>query len=167
VEVTVLERSTVRVRRLVATIVALVAAVWFGAVALGPAAVAQATVAEGEVCPVSGNTAVSSTSGQALICTPLQDNGPAGDLRWRVQTAANTPLDPAVSTTVAGETTTSSTTTTTAVPATAPPTTAAPMPTTGVDSGRWAGEAGILVVTGAVLVAAGRRRRRRGFGVPA
>gem|GEM_PF-5502101 len=161
-----LERSTVRVRRLVATIVAVVAAVWFGAVALGPAAVAQATVAEGEVCPVSGNTAVSSTSGQALICTPLQDNGPAGDLRWRVQTAANTPIDPAAPTTVAGETT-SSTTITTAVPATAPPTTAAPMATTGVDSGRWAGEAGILVVTGAVLVAAGRRRRRRGFGVPA
>jgi len=161
-----LEQATVRVRRLVAIVVAVVATATFGGFVLSPAAVAQATVAEGEACPVSGNTAVSSTSGQALICTPLQDNGPAGDLRWRVQTAANTPLDPAVTTTVAGDTTT---TTSATVPAstTAPPTTAAAMPTTGVDSGRWAGEAAILVIIGAVLVTAGRRRRRRGFGVPA
>lgn len=162
-----LEQATVRVRRLVAIMVAVVATAWFGGFVLSPAAVAQATVAEGEACPVSGNTAVSSTSGQALICTPLQDTGPAGELRWRVQTAANTPLDPAVTTTVAGDTTTT-TSATVPAPTTAPPTTAAaPMPTTGVDSGLWAGEAVILVIIGAVLVTAGRRRRRRGFGVPA
>ncbi|MEN3314260.1 MAG: hypothetical protein V7605_494 [Acidimicrobiaceae bacterium] len=160
------EQTRAGMKRLAAGIVGVVATLWLGGAALAPAAVAQATVSEGDACPVAGNTAVSSTSGQALICTTMLDNGAgAGDLRWRVQTAANTPLDPVTSTTVAGDTTT--TTTPAVTTPTTPPTTTAPMPTTGVDSGRWAGEAGILIATGGVLVAAGRRRRRRGFGVPA
>lgn len=160
------EQATVGMKRLTAGIVAVVATLWLGGAALAPAAFAQATVSEGDPCPVAGNTAVSSTSGQPLICTTLLDNGVGGsDLRWRVQTAANTPPDSLTSTTVTGDTTTTTTTPAVTAPTT-PPTTAAPMPTTGVDSARWAGEAAILIATGGVLVAAGRRRRRRGFGVP-
>lgn len=161
------EQARVGMKRLTAGIIGVVATLWLGGAALAPAAFAQATISEGDTCPVASSTAVSSTSGQALICTTLLDNGAgAGDLRWRVQTAANTPLDPLTSTTVAGDTTTTTTTPAVTTPTT-PPTTTAPMPTTGVDSARWAGEAVILIATGGVLVAAGRRRRRRGFGVPA
>jgi len=151
-------------KRLVMGLVVVVVALVFESGAL-----AQATVSEGETCTVSGATAVSSTSGRALVCTTLLDNGGGTDgLRWHVQTPANMPGADATTTTLATDPTTTlatDPTTTTVVPTTAttPPTTTATMPTTGVDSGRWVGEAASLVALGALLIVAARRRRR-GFG---
>jgi len=133
-------------------------------VALGfeTSALAQATVSEGEACTVTGATAVSSTSGRAIVCTDLLDNGGGTDgLRWHVQTPANTPGASQQTTTTVDAATTP--TTVAVTPATAPPTTAAAMPTTGIDSGRWVGEAASLTALGALLLVAARRRRR-GFG---
>jgi len=130
------------------------------ALAFGTSALAQATVSEGEACTVTGATAVSSTSGRALVCTDLLDNGGGTDgLRWHVQTPANTPGASQETTTTTVDTATTPTTIA-VTPATAPPTTAAAMPTTGIDSGRWGGEAASLTALGALLLVAARRRRR-------
>ncbi len=132
-------------------------------------ALAQATVSEGEACTVAGATAVSSTSGRALVCTTLLDNGGGTDgLRWHVQTPANMTGADDTTTTLAPDSPTDATTTTvvptaTTPPTATPPTTTAAMPTTGVDSGRWVGEGASLVALGALLIIAARRRRR-GFG---
>jgi len=152
-------RSIGTSKRLVVGLVVVVVALVFESSAL-----AQATVSEGETCTVTGATAVSSTSGRALVCTTLLDNGGGADgLRWHVQTPANTPGAADTSTTLATDTTT--TTTVVATTPTSPPTTTAAMPTTGVDSGRWVGEAASLMALGALLLVAARRRRR-GFGSP-
>ncbi len=153
-------RSIRMSKRLVMGLVVVVVALVFESSAL-----AQATVSEGETCTVSGATAVSSTSGRALVCTTLLDNGGGTDgLRWHVQTPANMPGAADTTTTLATDPTTDATTTTVVPTATTtPPTTTATMPTTGVDSGRWAGEAASLVALGALLIIAARRRRR-GFG---
>ncbi len=155
-------RSIGMPRRLAVGLVVVVVALVFESSAL-----AQATVREGETCPVSGSTAVSSTSGRALVCTTLLDNGGGTDgLRWHVQTPANMTGATDTTTTLASDTTTTTTVvaaTTTTPPTTTAATTTAAMPTTGVDSGRWAGEAASLVALGALLLIAARRRRR-GFG---
>ncbi len=150
-------RSIGMSRRLVVGLVVVVVALVFESSAL-----AQATVSEGETCTVTGATAVSSTSGRALVCTTMLDNGGGSDgLRWHAQTPANTPGAADTTTTLATNTTTTTTVVST-IP-TSPPTTTAAMPTTGVDSGRWAGEAASLVALGGLLLVAARRRRR-GFG---
>jgi cytoskeletal protein RodZ len=152
----------VKAQRLVVGMVVVVVALMYETSAL-----AQATVTEGETCTTRGNTAVSSTSGRALICTDLLDNGGGTDgLRWHVQTAANTPgasdtptTEAAVTTTTAAPSTPSTSSTPSAT--TTPPTTVAPpMPTTGVNSVRWVGEGASLIGLGAALVLAGHRRRR-------
>jgi len=132
------------------------------ALAFETSALAQATVSEGETCAVTGATAVSASSGRALVCTNMLDNGGGTDgLRWHVQTAANTPdVPPETTTTVAPDTTPTTPTTVAVTPSTTAPTPAAAMATTGIDSGRWVGEASSLTALGALLLVAARRRRR-------
>lgn len=154
------EEPSIKVKRLAAGLVTVVVALAFETSAL-----AQATVSEGESCTVTGATSVSSTSGRALVCTTLLDNGGGTDgLRWHIQTAANMPGAEETTTTEAPATTppTVAEAPTTTVPAAAA-SEATAMPTTGIDTGRWAGEAASLSALGALLLIAARRRRR-GFG---
>lgn len=124
---------------------------------------------EGEFCSTPGATAVSDTTGRTMVCSNINADGSTDSRnRWRAQAAA-------VTTTTAVPADTTPTTAapvenpgvqpvpipTTTIPTVTPtPTTVAGMPNTGIDSGRWAGEAASLTALGGVLVVAARRRRR-------
>lgn len=124
-------------------------------------------VHEGEFCgaAAAGQTAQSDKTGVTIVCTNVLDNGtidPNG-YRWHAQGAA-----PVTTTTAAPGTTTSVpdsvppivVTTSTVAPVVVTPTTVANgMPNTGVDSGKWATEALVLVVTGSGVIVCARRRR--------
>ncbi len=122
-------------------------------------------VAEGEFCSTPGATAFSDKTGKAMVCSNINADGSTDSRdRWRAQGVAVTttaPPDTAPTTTVPtieNPGLQPIPVPTTALPSVTP-TTVAGMPNTGVDSGRWAGEAASLVALGGLLVVAARRRR--------